>query len=104
MESDPVSIVPAHPARARTVRVDRAGWTPWGMSEGACVGLAVTALALAFVILGADALDVGATEARLGLAAGGSAGPLGQVLGYWAPDLWPGEVWPSLALARLAPG
>ena len=47
---------------------------------------------------------MGPAEARLGLAAGGSAGPMGQVFGYWAPDLWPGEVLPSLALAQLAPG
>ena len=30
MDSDPVSIVPAHPPRARTTRVDRAAWTPCG--------------------------------------------------------------------------
>ena len=84
--------------------MDRTILTPWGLSDRACVGLLFLALALGFVILGAEGLDVGPAEARLGLAAGGSAGPMGQVFGYWAPDLWPGEVLPSLALAQLAPG
>jgi hypothetical protein len=104
MESDPVSLVPSHPSRARATRVDHAALTPWGLSDRTCVGLAMAALALGFVILGADGLDVGPAEARLGLAAGGSPGPLGQVFGYWAPDLWPGSVLPGMALARLAPG
>lgn len=104
MQSDPVSIVPPHPPRARTMRVDRTVLTPWGLSDRACVGLALAALALGFVVLGAEGLDLGATEARLGLAAGGWPGPMGQVLGYWAPDLWPGEVLPSMALAQLSPG
>jgi hypothetical protein len=68
------------------------------------VWLSFAALALGFVILGADGLDLGPEEARLGLAAGGSVGPLGQVFGYWTLDLWPGEVLPSMALARLGSG
>ena len=31
-------------------------------------------------------------------------GLLGQVVGYWAPDLWPAEVLPSYLLAQLEPG
>jgi hypothetical protein len=104
MDSDLLSMVPAHPPRSRTTRVDRAALTPWGLSDRTCVGLSLLALALGFVILGAEGLDLSPAEARLGLAAGGSAGPLGQVFGYWAPDLWPGEVLPSMALASLAPG
>ena len=73
------------------------------LSDRTCFGLALAALALGFVVLGADGLDLGPAEARLGLAAGESVGPMGQVFGYWAPDLWPGEVLPSLVLARLTP-
>jgi hypothetical protein len=49
-------------------------------------------MALTFVVLGAGDLDAGPEDARVGLAAGGPLGPLGQVYGYWAPDLWPGRV------------
>ena len=56
------------------------------------------------MVVGVDGLDLSPKEARLGLAAGGSAGPMGQVYGYWAPDLWPGEVLPGLGLAHFAPG
>jgi hypothetical protein len=72
-----------------------------GLSDRTVVWLSFAALALGFVILGVDGLDLGPEEARLGLAAGGSVGPLGQVFGYWALDLWPGEVLPTMALARL---
>ena len=64
----------------------------------------VAALAVFFVLFGAIDLDLGPSEARLGLAAGERPGPLGQVVGYWAPDLWPAEVLPSYLLARLEPG
>jgi hypothetical protein len=69
--------------------------------ERAGARLAMVALALFFVILGAIDLDVSPAEARLGLAAGEKIGPLGQVFGYWAPDLMPGQVLPSLVLGRL---
>jgi len=65
--------------------------------------LAIIALAAGFVILGADSLDLGPIEARLGLAAREHFGPLGQVFGYWAPDLWPAEVLPSKLLSLLQP-
>ncbi len=58
-------------------------------------------LALFFVILGAINLDLDPSEARLGLAAGEAVGPLGQVFGYWAPDVWPAQVIPSFLLGRL---
>jgi hypothetical protein len=103
MNVDPASMAP-HPHRTRTTRADRAaGALPW-LSDRTCIRLSLAALALGFVVLGADGLDVGPGEARLGLAAGGSVGPMGQVFGYWAPDLWPAEVLPSIALARLSPG
>ena len=63
--------------------------------------LIMVGLALFFVILGAINLDLGPAEARLGLAAGEKPGPLGQVFGYWAPDLWPAQVIPSFMLGRL---
>jgi hypothetical protein len=66
------------------------------------MGLVV--LAVFFVLIGATDLDLGPGEARLGLAAGERLGPLGQVVGYWAPDLWPAQVLPSFLLAQLEPG
>ena len=50
---------------------------------------------------GASSLDLGPQEARLGLASGEQFGPMGQALGYWAPDLWPAQVIPSIVLTRL---
>ncbi len=61
-------------------------------------------LATFFVLVGAIDLDLGPSEARLGLAAGEQPGPLGQVVGYWAPDLWPAKVVPSYILALIEPG
>ncbi len=66
--------------------------------------IAVIGLALGFVVLGADALDLGPQEARLGIAAGERPGPVGQVFGYWAPDLWPAQVWSSHLLAMVESG
>jgi hypothetical protein len=61
--------------------------------------LAIIALGTGFVLLGADNLDLGPVEARLGLAARESFGPMGQAFGCWAPDLWPAQVLPSKMLA-----
>jgi hypothetical protein len=101
MHSEPAGTAPTKPQRVRTTRVDRADVMPLGLSDRTVVWLSFAALALGFVVLGVDGLDVGPEEARLGLAAGGSIGPLGQVFGYWAPDLWPGKVLPSIAVSRL---
>jgi hypothetical protein len=49
-------------------------------------------MAAGFVLLGAGNLDLETADARLGLAARGGFGPVGQVCGNWAPDLWPGRV------------
>jgi len=65
--------------------------------------LAIIALGVGFVLLGADNLDLGPLDARLGLAAREHFGPLGQVFGYWAPELWPAELLPSKVLALLQP-
>ena len=75
-----------------------------GSPGGIWASLAVVGLALGFVVVGRRAAwTSGPQEARLGLAAGERIGPMGQVLGYWAPDLWPAQVLPSLALTRLTP-
>lgn len=55
-------------------------------------------MAIGFVLVGAGNLDLGAVDARVGLAAREPLGPMGQVLGHWAPELWPGRV----AVSRLA--
>ena len=57
----------------------------------------LAAMAVGFVLLGGGNLDLGPVDARQGLAAGESLGPLGQVCGSWAPELWPGRV----AVSRL---
>jgi hypothetical protein len=90
--------------RSGTFRVDReAGTLSWSPPRH-WAQLAVAALAVFFVLLGAIDLDLGPGEARLGLASGERPGPLGQVVGYWAPDLWPAEVLPSYLLAQVEPG
>ncbi len=66
--------------------------------------IALVVLALIFVVVGATDLDLGSQDARLGLSAGERLGPLGQVFGFWAPDLWPAQVWPSVLFAQLEPG
>jgi hypothetical protein len=65
---------------------------------------ALVLLGVVFVIVGATDLDLGPQEARLGLAAGERPAPMGQVMGYWAPDLWPAQVWPCFLFAQLEPG
>jgi len=50
---------------------------------------AVVALAAFFVLLGGANFDLSATEARLGLATGDALGPIGRVVGYWDPSVWP---------------
>lgn len=91
------------PTTAR--RVDgRPAETPWTWPipvrwHAAAFGL----MALVFVILGGGNLDLDPVEARLGLAAGANMGPLGQVFGYWAPDVWPAQLAPSLVLAAFEP-
>ena len=38
------------------------------------------------------------------MAAGERPGPVGQVFGNWAPDLWPAQVWSGHLLASLESG
>ena len=79
MSSDPTLASMARLLRARTFRVDRetgtVSWSPPRHWER----LALAALAIFFVLVGAIDLDLGPGEARLGLAAGERPGPLGQV-------------------------
>ncbi len=101
MNLEIASMTRAHPHQNRAIRADSGTCALPGPPAGSWTGLALVGLALMFVALGASGLDVGPREARLGLAAGERVGPMGQVLGYWAPDLWPAQVMPSLALTRL---
>lgn len=57
----------------------------------------LAALATLFVVVGGGSLDLGANEARLGLASRESLGPFGQVFGGWDPSVWVGQLLPSLA-------
>ena len=89
----------AGPAGTRRVmRVDggRVSLVMPGLQTWAVPLLAV--MAIGFVLLGAGNLDLGPVDARQGLAASEPLGPLGQVCGSWAPDLWPGRV----AASRMA--
>jgi hypothetical protein len=103
MNSDTAVTPAGHALNLRRLRPDIAlSWaTP--QAKIAAARLILVLLALFFVILGATNLDLGLAEARLGMAAGEKVGPLGQVFGYWAPDLWPAEVIPSHLLGRLEP-
>ena len=60
---------------------------------------ALALMATVFVLLYGGSLDPGPIEARLGLAASESLGPLGQVFGGWDPSVWPGQLAPSLIWA-----
>src|SRR6516165_11024457 len=103
MNRDVASAPWLQPPRTRIIRTDRAARGLPRPSGALGLRLVLAGLALGFVVWGVAALDVGAGEARLGLAAGERIGRLGQVLGYWAPDLWPAQVLPSLVLASLEP-
>jgi hypothetical protein len=77
--------------RLRRLRVDVS--EPDGSRLGSCA--LVAALAIGFVLIGGGNLDLGPTEARLGMAAGGPVGPMGRVFGGWDPGLLPARVVPS---------
>lgn len=53
----------------------------------------VATLAIFFVLLGGGGLEPTDAEAHLGLAAGETLSPFGQVLGGYDPSLPPGQVW-----------
>lgn len=78
--------------RGRVVRVDgERVWLPLPRLQFWVAPL-LAIMAITFALVGAGNLDVGAADARLGLAAGESIRAVSQVYGYYAPDLWPGRV------------
>jgi hypothetical protein len=105
MSADTAFVEATDRLRFTGVRVRSDSISGWATPQvkKAFARLLVTGLGLFFVILGATNLDLGPSEARLGLAAGERLGPLGQVFGYWAPDVWPAQVVPSYLLGRLEP-
>lgn len=70
--------------KPKILRSDHANRAVAWLRPVSWVRLAWVSLALVFVIVGAIDLDLGPVEARLGLAAGERAGPVGQVFGYSA--------------------
>ncbi len=101
MDMATMTLAPAHPNRALRADSTATSRVLPRIGGGSWVNLAVLGLALGFVAMGASSLDLGPQEARLGLASGEKIGPMGQALGYWAPDLWPAQVIPSIVLTRL---
>jgi hypothetical protein len=57
--------------------------------------LVFVATAVGFVLIGGGNLDLGPTEAKLGLSAIEPISPFGQTLGGWEPSVWVGSVLPS---------
>jgi hypothetical protein len=90
-------------ARLPIRRSDFAAHTFPSFDRRVLAKLAILALAVGFVVVGVDDLDLGPADARLGLAAREHIGPMGQVFGYWAPDLWPAQVWPSKLVSLFQP-
>jgi hypothetical protein len=103
MNTDHDAVSMARFRQLKSLRTDQAERADWWLLPASWARLSWAGLALAFVVLGAIDQDLGPVEARLGLAAGERLGPLGQVFGYWAPDLWPAQVYPSMLLTLLEP-
>lgn len=76
----------------RAMRVDGARVSLAMPSLQAWAAPILWVMAIGFVLLGGGNLELGPIDARQGLAAGESFGPLGQFCGSWAPDLWPGRI------------
>lgn len=86
MSVEPVGDVPALAERSLQQRRTTELWA-WVL---------MLAIAAGFILVGGGRQDLGPVEARLGLAASESFGPLGLAFGGWEPSLWPGEVGPSI--------
>ena len=104
MDAELATLTLVHTQTNRAVRADCPARALSSPPSAWCTGLVLVVLAVLFVAIGAVGLDLDRQDARRGLAASERVGPMGQVLGYWAPDLWPAQVLPSLALVRLSPG
>jgi hypothetical protein len=104
MKPDPALFSMARLVWHGTFRTDPASCRPALALPAFGARVALLALCVVFVVVGATDLDLGPQDARLGLAAGERLGPLGQVFGYWAPDVWPAQVLPSFLFAQLEPG
>jgi len=103
MNTGPALISLPRPSKSRILRRDQVACLVAGLRHASWARCVLVGLALGFVVAGAIDLDLGPLEARLGLAAGERLGPLGQVFGYWSPELWPAEVFPSILLAQIEP-
>ncbi len=104
MDAETATLTVVPPQTKRAVRADCPAPALSSPPSELCAWLVLVGLALLFVAVGAVGLDLDRQDARLGLAACERVGPMGQLLGYWAPDLWPAQVLPSLALVQLSPG
>ncbi len=104
MNAEVATLTVAQPQTKRAVRADCPAPALSSLPSELCTWLVLAVLAVLFVAIGAVSLDVDRQDARLGLAAGERVGPMGQILGYWAPDLWPAQVIPSQVLFRLSSG
>jgi hypothetical protein len=96
MSADPMSSASRHALRrlrADTPEVELEDEE----SPGRLLGMELVFLlaAAGFVLLGGGSLELGPTEAKLGLSALEPIGPFGQSLGGWEPGVWVGSVLPS---------
>ena len=95
MSADPTSsaVRPMH----RRLRADVPEADEVDEAPARLLGMEIVFLlaAAGFVLIGGGSLDVGPTEAKLGLSANEPVGPFGQALGAWEPSVWVGSFLPS---------
>ncbi|MFO0890224.1 MAG: hypothetical protein U0790_13925 [Isosphaeraceae bacterium] len=97
----PDSIETVQPRKRPSYRADEAGLALPMPALEACFAPLILALAGLFVLVGAASRDLGSEDALVGLAAGDTMGPLGQVYGSWRPELWPARVAVCALTSRL---
>jgi hypothetical protein len=82
--------------RSRILRVDGGGVLLRAPESSIWATALLALFTVGFVLLGGGSLDLGPVDARIGLAAQGPGlSPVGELFGYYAPDLWPLRVLPS---------